>query len=167
MSHRHSQSSRRKLAVLASLPLLALTLGISTPCAPTKHVSDTITFAEPEGADGSAEQTVKSGPADPALLVSIDIDVRSPDALSPEDVSVEVIMTCQYGTTKKFPLTLKTVEGSPDLDARFTRRANRGSDECIGVRGQREHVIWSIRFVRPEKTLQEVSFHYYMQYYPE
>jgi hypothetical protein len=128
-------------------------------------VTGQIGLEEAQGTDGTAEMTFVSGQADPTKNVQIDVTVYSILSLEPGEAAVEIIMTCQLGNTKKFPVTLTKGEDGR-LRGRFVRAANVGADECIGYGHQREYVVWTIRLIRPANVLDALVLDYYMTYYP-
>jgi len=163
----------RGIEVLA-VPLLcglALVMMINaTGCVPRddSHPPETLsgseTIEETDSPDGTASKTVTSRWTAPDQNFNLNVTVTSPLSLAADEVQVRVTLTCQFGNTKTFDVTLAP-GGSGGLVGDFSRAANASDgSECIGVTGQKEAAKWAIQFIRPSQTTQALTFSYTMNY---
>ncbi len=156
-----SMTPTRPVIVLSACLSLGLLLGGCPTDHPRATLADTIEFDETSSANGFQRRTVSSGGAAPHLPFMLMVDIESDQPLIPDDVQVFVTFRCAFGNTNTFPVELsETGISGQALQGSFERAANNGTTECVGPSGQRELTTWSVQFVRPSGTTQQVSFDY-------
>ena len=154
----------RHIAIAAFLPLV-----LAQTCVPSDHPlasdSGTIEFAETQSASGIRVEDVPSGSAAPHLPFELTVDVSSDQPLVPEDVEVTVTFVCAFGNSDSFTVSLaETGISGQALEGTFSRTANVEAGECVNQQGQREQVTWTVSFVRPSATTQQLTFDYTMSW---
>lgn len=100
-------------------------------------------------------------PASPEEDVVLTFEITSVEPLEPQDVTVEMRLTCGGGVggSQTFPVTLRSA-GLTKLTGEFEGNAR---SLCVGASGQRAPALWSV-YVRRNIADQSVTFAWSVSY---
>ncbi len=162
MPHLNPRRRVRSTLLLAALPVWMATQ--SSACPFLLFFSQTMTYEENYNACSNCYPVYTrefEDPTNPEDAVAVDFEVTSPDSLEPNDVTVELQLTCGHGVggNQAFPVTLQSA-GLTKLTGRFEGSAK---SLCTPSNGQRSPGLWTV-FVRRNISGQSVMFRWTVKY---